>query len=487
MDLQDFKTNEEYRTSSQVGGLLDKLDLNDPGANVVDSRSSIPSLMQSYMACQAQTNEELIRFMGQRISQPLQVDGVEQSVGDQHAALSTIANKQNLLTRQMEKSLYDHLNKQAGLECEAGLDLINDPPMGDVFGIEAKVSDSGLRLITPFTGDSENNENDLNFFLREVFTLAQTSNLTEAATISVVIRKVAGSAQILLDDFVTQQGGPTKLNLKQVVGHLERKFIIQSSPLHADAKLHNLTQDSLSYSQLQAKVQKLVKLACRLEKDDRRATLVKVKECSAFLMAISTADRLLINAENSRRANDNLSALSLDQMVNFLAKAQADKMNYKESNVFTVQEEGSNISQSFAGPVHYIQRGNFRGRTRPRGSFGQQRGAYQPNRGNFQPQRGNFQPQRGVFQQQRGTVRNGRFQRNQNNVRDRKFVTCEMANVKQNACILCGDETHLFKDSKCIYHGCDLMHSPCRKCNTGVHPTILCQAKVENQPWAGQR
>ena len=126
-----------------------------------------------------------------------------------------------------------------------------------------------------------------------------------------MIRKIAGSAKILLDNFVIQKGGPTKLNLKQVVGHLERKFIIQSSPLHADAKLHNLTQDGLTYSQLQAKVQILVKLACRLEKEDKRATLVKVKECSAFLMAISTADRLLINAENFRRANGNISALRI--------------------------------------------------------------------------------------------------------------------------------------------------------------------------------
>ena len=36
MDLQDFKNNDAYRTSSQLGGLLDKLDLNDPGVNVVD-------------------------------------------------------------------------------------------------------------------------------------------------------------------------------------------------------------------------------------------------------------------------------------------------------------------------------------------------------------------------------------------------------------------------------------------------------------------
>ena len=117
--------------------MLDKLDLNDPGVNVVESRSSIPSLMQSYMACQAQTNVELIRFMGQRIYKLLQIDGVEQSVGDQHAALSMIANKQNLLTCQIERSLYDHLNKQAGLDSEAGLYLIDEPLMGATFDIKA--------------------------------------------------------------------------------------------------------------------------------------------------------------------------------------------------------------------------------------------------------------------------------------------------------------------------------------------------------------
>ena len=86
--------------------------------------------------------------MGQQISKPLNIDGVEQSVGDQHAALSMIANRQNLLTRQMERSLFDHLNKQAGLESESGLDLINEPPV--TFGIEAKVSDSNYTLYGRF-------------------------------------------------------------------------------------------------------------------------------------------------------------------------------------------------------------------------------------------------------------------------------------------------------------------------------------------------
>ena len=60
MDLQDYTETEQYRTSSQVGRLLEKLDLNYPSENVIDSRSSIP--LQSYIACQAETNESLIRF-----------------------------------------------------------------------------------------------------------------------------------------------------------------------------------------------------------------------------------------------------------------------------------------------------------------------------------------------------------------------------------------------------------------------------------------
>ena len=92
-------------------------------------------------------------------------------------------------------------------------------------------------MITPFTGDGDNNETELTIFLREVFTLSQTSNLTEAATVSVVIRKIGGSAQILLDDYVQSQGGPQSIKLKQIVGHLERKFIVQLSPLHSDAKV----------------------------------------------------------------------------------------------------------------------------------------------------------------------------------------------------------------------------------------------------------
>ena len=83
--------------------------------------------------------------------------------------------------------------------------MINTPPSS--YGTESKVSDSGLRLITIFTDDSTNNEEDLTIFLGEVYALSATSNLTEHASISVIICKVAGSAQILLDDYILKKGG----------------------------------------------------------------------------------------------------------------------------------------------------------------------------------------------------------------------------------------------------------------------------------------
>ena len=473
MDVRDYKDNANYQSSSQVGAIMAKLDLDNPGQEVLEPQASMPLLLQNYVACQAATNAELISFMGQRITTPITIGGNEQTVAQQQQALSTIANKQNLLTRQVEKSLSDHLKMQKGIDCETREILINEPPMGSNFGLEAKVSDTGLRLITPFTGDSlDSNESDLTIFLREIFSLSQTNNLTENAAISVIIRKVAGSAQILLDDFVARQGGPTAVTLRQLVGHLEKKFIVRSSPLHADAQLHTLQQGKQTYSQLQARVQRLVRLACRLESEEKKQTLIIVKENASFMMAISPEDRLNINSENARRASDNLPALTLDQMCNHLSKNLADKMNY-EMPAYTVQEPPVEENETWDSPVNYVQRGSFRGRNKTRGTFGQ-------------PPRGNYN--------QRGNVRNGRFQRNRGNYGSRNktekrplFITAEMANVPKGCCLFCGDPGHTFKDTRCIYAGSDLMPSPCKRCFKGVHATATCKNKIGGQTWPAHR
>ena len=79
-------------------------------------------------------------------------------------------------------------------------------------------------------------------------TISQTNNLTEESTINILVRKLSGSAQILIDDYISQQN-KTDLKLKMIVGHLERKFLMVSSPYLADSRLHEIKIGELSYSQ----------------------------------------------------------------------------------------------------------------------------------------------------------------------------------------------------------------------------------------------
>ena len=105
----------------------------------------------------------------------------------QQQILSEIANKQNLMSRQIEKSLHDHLSVQLGLKPDADQHLVNEYPGN--FGTEAKISDSSLRLKTPFSGDDATNyENELTTFLREIYTISQTNNLTEETTINILVQ-----------------------------------------------------------------------------------------------------------------------------------------------------------------------------------------------------------------------------------------------------------------------------------------------------------
>ena len=95
--------------------------------------------------------------------------------------------------------------------------MINPPPVN--FGTEAKVSDTGMHFLTEFSGDSMQNERELTQIFRDIFALAKTGNLTEEATMGVVLRKLQGSANILIQAFIDKQGGLVNIKLPQLVGH----------------------------------------------------------------------------------------------------------------------------------------------------------------------------------------------------------------------------------------------------------------------------
>ena len=141
------------------------------------------------------------------------------------------------------------------------------------------------------------------------------------------------------------------MTFRQLVAHLEKKFVVRSSPLHAENLLHSLSKQNLSFTQLQAKIQRLVILACRLEEGEKKICFIDIKEKAAFIMSINLPDMLLINAENNRRALESLPPLLLDQMRAFSTKSMADKI--KNEPIYAVQDPP--VPQ-----VNIVQRGNIR-------------------------------------------------------------------------------------------------------------------------------
>ena len=118
-----------------------------------------------------------------------------------------------------------------------------------------------------------------------------------------------------------------KLEVRHIINHLEKKFLVHYSPLRAERELHALKQGSLTFSQLQARIQKLARLSTRLEHMDQRDHLTRVKGVSSFLMSINTSDRLHIYNENARHSTHSLAPMNLDQMVHSLLQLAADKLS----------------------------------------------------------------------------------------------------------------------------------------------------------------
>ena len=445
MDIRHFR---DIYGVDEATNLLSRLDLNDPSKSVVNNNDNITAMLQHFIRSQSETTSQLIQFVGTQVTENRQVDGNDLTPAQQHQLLSEIANKQNLMSRQIEKNLSDQLSVQMGLRPDVDQTLVNEHP--GTFGTEAKISDSSLRLITPFSGDDAANcENELTIFLREIYTISQTNNLTEETTINILVRKLSGSAMILIDDYISQQD-KTDLKLNRIVGHLERKFLMVSSPYLADSKLHEIKIGNMSYSQLHAQITRLAKLATRLEPKDKREPLIRVKENSAFLNAINAADRSAITAENVRREAEHLTQLNIDQMSNLLTQRSADNIQAQES-IFKANENSlPKVPMPGAEKVNLVDPPPppgpqpFRGRGQNRG-----RGAYN-NRGRG---RGNY-----------------RF----HNYDPNKRVTNEQAGVPDHCCLLCGDPSHKYKDPACKYFGQQLMHSKCRKCKVGAHPTKSC-------------
>ena len=129
MDIRDFR--DIY--VDEAADLLGKLDLNDPEKSVVKTHDSLTAMLEHFIKSQSATTSSLINFVGNQCTENRQINGAELTPNQQKQILSELASKQNLMCRQLEKNLHDHLNVQLGKKVDTEQHLVNEFP-GDSFG-----------------------------------------------------------------------------------------------------------------------------------------------------------------------------------------------------------------------------------------------------------------------------------------------------------------------------------------------------------------
>ena len=542
MALREFRDNAQYRNSVQdVTNILGRVDLVNPEHNIIPKEASTYELLKIQAEAQSQTLSEALSFIKGIVplaettdQDQLMADqaGGKVNVQVQQAYLTEIAEKNNLLTRMLQQRHQEKNSKT----CGSYFDPLRDPicmiPADIATGQQAQVSDSALKLLPSFLGDTDKEHENLRTFLRAVYDVAITNRLTEACTKAVLRRKLAGTARKLIDSYELEMEQPDRPTLKEIVLKLEDRFMADLQPELANARLSMLKKTpNQTYQMLEGEISELSVLAARGEKENK-AIWIKQRKIEVFKAAISEEDRQLLSRENQSRNITGIAEMNLSQAVDFLIKNYSEQHAFMEANQIkkypsndidslqTVNESEPKFKkkkkkemalakkaiedQKIKDELFQIyetnrsaqQANTFRGRGRGRGNgrFGNKGRGGQFNNGN--PRNGNgYKPNwnngnSGNWNNGNGGNRNngngGNWQNGngnggngnngqKNNGLPRKFVTPAMVNVNPNSCLKCNSPTHRFQEQdKCVYGTGSLMTKPCPSCNEGGHHSSIC-------------
>ena len=93
-----------------VTNLLSKLDLNDPSKSVFEKPESLSLMLEQFIRAQSATTSSLIKFVGGQCTENKNINGEDMTPAQQRNLLIDLANRSNLMSRQLEKNLNTHLN-----------------------------------------------------------------------------------------------------------------------------------------------------------------------------------------------------------------------------------------------------------------------------------------------------------------------------------------------------------------------------------------
>ena len=101
----------------------------------------------------------------------------------------------------MQQTEQEKNNRTKGSYFDPSRDPICTIPDQIFNGTNDTISDSALKLISSFQGDTANEAEKLRQFLRSVFDVGATNNLNEKAVIKVLKRKLENTARKVIDSY----------------------------------------------------------------------------------------------------------------------------------------------------------------------------------------------------------------------------------------------------------------------------------------------
>ena len=527
--IEDFST-QYTATVKDVASLVQQIDINKPTENVLSQDSTDLEILKFQAESQAITIGKLLTFIKNAV--PLQEMAQEGpgtspiTVQEQKQYLEKIGKENFLATRMAQKRQDEQQQKKdTGGYFDDSRDPICTIPHSIATNTIPNVSDSALKLLSTFKGDTNQEAENLKHFLRAIYDVATTNNLNEKCVQNMLVRKLVGTARRIIDKYLTIFEANSPPTLRQIILKLEDRFMSEWSPEIATAKLSVYTKKPLqTYQALEGDISELVFLAARSVESSTRSEWIRNKEISVFKQAVSEEDKQLLYNENQSRSLSGLEKMNLSQMVDYLLKLYSEKKasatvsNLTSTPLFDddsmqpitdksktklKNKTNGNHSHNTHDKRHRNQHSFNNGSTDDTSDFEDDRQfikadikeeiaeideQYFDNADDGSDSNSSSDDEKHSNDRQHGngnnfqTIRSNRnynYNADWNDRKPSRFVTNRMVRVNNNCCLKCGSPDHKFEQvTKCVYGEERLMTKPCFNCQEGGHHHDVC---IKNQ------
>ena len=476
---------------------LEKIDLSNPNQTAIEKGDHgqlillLTKAMSDFLHIQTVTQMTNITQGGDHNSLGgafTAIQAREQLVTAHNTAVLALANIQTVC-HQTNKRFQDDF-------CDTSQSPINTLPIFTDSDNVAHCTDSSLKHIQPFEGNSGDAPESLQNFLRQIFDVQKTATLNQPAVIRVIQRKCTSVSRTLLDEFLQTLDITADDALLKVVLHLESKYALSWSPRLAKQQLQSLQKtfkDSNNYTALQASILKLSSLAALGESAEDRATYLKSSQLPTFMNCVSKVDQSILLKAEATRAAQNQPPLTLSTAVQELLTFHASRQAHKGDLVYQNKEDSMIPTPAESEQVLFSgqerrSRVMFRGRPaadrnmpfRP-----QSRGP--PDSRQQNRQRDHREPR----DQSRRRYPSTRKQDNMDPTDN--FIPWQEAKTNPGACIRCNSAKHLMTSKGCPFYNTPVPKNQCRACPNGgyhyskYHSNLKQESTSQDRPQSSSR